>query len=199
MQEEWSEIMISSITSKEQFEKSISENDNKILVLFYTEQSEKSLKSLDALKKLDSSSEDAQIYTIDAKSVTSIHPEYNITSVPTVLVFRNGEPAEIIEGVQTEGFYRRILEKFEISNSQGNGQNHRVTVYTTQTCPYCDSVKRYLESKNVSYSEIDVSADQAAAQELVQRTGQQGVPQTEIDGKFVIGYNTNELDRLLNL
>ena len=76
---------------------------------------------------------------------------------------------------------------------------HRVTVYTTPTCPYCTQVKRYLDSNNVRYSEVDVASNQAAAQELVNRTGQQGVPQTEIDGQFVTGYNTQELDRLLNL
>ncbi len=80
-----------------------------------------------------------------------------------------------------------------------DGSAPRVTVYTTPTCPYCDSVKRYLNSNNISFTEIDVASDQSAAQELVSRTGQQGVPQTEIDGKFVIGYNTAELDRLLNL
>ena len=191
--------MLEKIQNKDQFNKSISDSDEKVLVLFYTESSQKSLKSLQALKNLNAKNEDAVIYTVDAKSVTDIHPGYGISSVPTVIVFRNGEAAEIITGVQTEGFYSRLLQKFEVSNANGNGQPHRVTVYTTQTCPYCDSVKRYLSSKNVSYSEIDVSADEAAAQELVQMTGHQGVPQTEIDGKFVIGYDTNELDRLLNL
>ena len=191
--------MLEKIQNKDHFKNSISESDEKVLVLFYTDSSEKSLKSLQALKNLNAKNEDAVIYTVDAKTVTDIHSEYGITSVPTVLVFRNGEVAEIISGVQTEGFYGRLLQKFEASHSNGNGQSYRVTVYTTQTCPYCDSVKRYLSSNNVSYSEIDVSADETAAQELVQRTGQQGVPQTEINGKFVIGYDTNELDRLLNL
>ncbi|MBD3274484.1 MAG: glutaredoxin [Candidatus Marinimicrobia bacterium] len=192
-------MMLEKIQSKNQFKTAISRSNEKILVLFYTESSDKSLQSLQALKNLDAKKEDAVIYTVDAKSVSDIHPEYDISSVPTVVVFRNGEATEIITGVQTEGFYKRLLQKFEVSGSNGNGQSQRVTVYTTQTCPYCDSVKRYLSSKNVSYSEIDISADEAAAQELVQRTGQQGVPQTEIDGKFVIGYDTNELDRLLNL
>lgn len=191
--------MLKKIQNRDQFKKLVSGSDEKVLVLFYTDSSEKSLKSLQALKNLHAKNEDAVIYTVDAKAVMDIHPEYGISAVPTVIVFRNGEATEIITGVQTEGFYNRLLQKFEVSTSNGNGQSQRVTVYTTQTCPYCDSVKRYLSSINVSYSEIDISADEAAAQELVQRTGQQGVPQTEIDGKFVIGYDTNELDRLLNL
>lgn len=191
--------MIENIRDKEDFYESVAEDHDLLMVLFYTESSEKSNRSLQALEHLKQENSDLNIYKIDAKQVPDIHPQFGIKSVPTLLTFRNGQQAEIITGVQTEGFYAKLLQKFDISRGNGNGQTHRVTVYTTPTCPHCDSVKRYLSSNNVSYSEIDVSADEAAAKELVERTGQQGVPQTEIDGKFVIGYDTNQLDRLLNL
>ncbi len=122
---------------------------------------------------------------------------YNIESVPTLVVFRNGAPSEIIKGVQTEGFYARILHKRTRTDGETSKQARRVTVYSTPTCPYCTKVKQYLESKDISYSEVDVAADPSAARDLVNRTGQQGVPQTEIDGSFVIGFNTMEIDRLL--
>ena len=112
--------MLEKIQSKDHFKTAISKSDEKILVLFYTESSDKSLQSLQALKNLDAKKEDAVIYTVEAKSVTDIHPEYDISSVPTVVVFRNGEATEIITGVQTEGFYTRLLQKFEVSGSNGN-------------------------------------------------------------------------------
>jgi len=192
--------IIENITSAEQFDRVLNQKPELFMVLFYTESSAKSQHSLKALEQLKKNNADLPIYKIDASRVRDIHPRYDIHAVPTLIAFRNGKAAEIISGVQTEGFYARLLEKPAIySSKDSNGQTHRVTVYTTPTCPYCDMVKKYLNSKNVSYSEVDVASDRQAASELVQRTGQQGVPQTDIDGSFVIGYNTKELDRLLNL
>jgi glutaredoxin-like YruB-family protein len=72
-----------------------------------------------------------------------------------------------------------------------------VTVYTTPTCGYCHQVKRYLGGKGVSYREVDVSRDQGAAQEMVERSGQMGVPVIDVDGEMVVGFNVQELERLL--
>jgi len=193
--------MIEEVKTRNQFEAITQDINDLLLVVFYTDTSQKSLQAVEALSKLKEQNQDADIYKVNAKQVTDIHPEFNISSVPTLLVFRHGKPAEYIYGVQTEAFYSKILEKFHaasVDSTEGNS-GHRVTVYTTPTCPYCTNVKRYLEENNVRYTEVDVASDPSAAQELMSRTGQQGVPQTEIDGQFVIGYNTAELDKLLNL
>lgn len=58
-------------------------------------------------------------------------------------------------------------------------------------------VKEYLSQKGVAFQEFDVSKDYAAAQEMVNRTGQQGVPVIIIEGQIVIGFNRPEIDRLL--
>lgn len=73
-----------------------------------------------------------------------------------------------------------------------------VTVYTTPTCPYCNMVKQFLSQRGVPFVEKDVSVDQAAAMDMVRRTGQQGVPVTEIDGQLVIGFDRPRLEQLLN-
>ncbi len=57
--------------------------------------------------------------------------------------------------------------------------------------------KRYLESKNVQYEEYDVSKDRNAAIEMVQKSGQRGVPVIDINGSIVVGFNRHEIDRLL--
>jgi len=59
----------------------------------------------------------------------------------------------------------------------------KVLVFTTPTCPWCVRVKRYLTEQKITFREVDVSRDQAAARDLVRRTGQMGVPVVEIDGR----------------
>ncbi len=78
-------------------------------------------------------------------------------------------------------------------------KRHRVIVFSTPTCPHCRSAKRYLEQRGISYVEVDVSRDAAAARDMVRRTGEQGVPQLEIDGRMVVGFNRAKIDRLLGL
>jgi len=73
-----------------------------------------------------------------------------------------------------------------------------VTVYSTPTCPYCVQVKRYLEQKGITYSDIDVSRDSTAAAEMVRISGQRGVPVTVIDEHFVVGFDPSRLDQLLS-
>lgn len=189
-------LMTGKITSRNHLESILEQKPELLLVLFYSPSSEKSLVSLGALEKLKETHNELNVYSVNVSEVRDVHLFFNVSSVPTLIVFRNGNQAEVINGVQTEGFYAQILRKR--TRSQDEDQpSHRVTVYSTPTCPYCTSVKQYLDSKNIFYDEVDVAADPSAAQELVNRTGQQGVPQTEIDGSFVIGFNTKELDRLL--
>ena len=59
-------------------------------------------------------------------------------------------------------------------------------------------VKEFLSQKGVSYKEYDVSLDQNAARELVNRTGQMGVPVTIIDGQTIIGFDRAQLEQVLN-
>ena len=65
----------------------------------------------------------------------------------------------------------------------------RVTVYTTQMCPYCVQAKRLLGERSIPYDEIDVSTDPAVRDEMIQRAGgKRTVPQIFIDGEHVGGY-----------
>jgi glutaredoxin-like YruB-family protein len=73
-----------------------------------------------------------------------------------------------------------------------------IKVYSTTTCPWCTKVKDYLKSKGLEFENVDVSANREAAMEMVQKTQQMGVPVTEIDGEFVIGYDTAKIDELIS-
>jgi glutaredoxin 3 len=71
-----------------------------------------------------------------------------------------------------------------------------VTVYTTPTCPYCKMVKDFLSQKGISFEERDVARNPSYAQELVNSTGQMGVPVTVIDGQVVVGFDRGRLEQL---
>ena len=72
-----------------------------------------------------------------------------------------------------------------------------VVIYTSPTCGYCHQVKEYLAHKGVKYVERNVSVDRAAADEMVEMTGQMGVPVVVIDGQAIVGFNRPRLDQLL--
>lgn len=74
-----------------------------------------------------------------------------------------------------------------------------VTVYTTNTCPWCVKVKDYLKENNVQYTEKNVSADRSAAKEMIDKSQQRGVPVVDINGNIVVGFDKEQIDALLNL
>jgi len=76
---------------------------------------------------------------------------------------------------------------------------HKVIVYSTPSCPWCYRTKLFLKSHNIPFEDVDVSADRARAIEMVQKSGQMGVPVTDIDGHIVIGFNEPKLRELLGI
>ena len=75
----------------------------------------------------------------------------------------------------------------------------KVTVYSTPTCPWCVKTKEFLKENNVSYQEINVAADHKAAQDMIEKSGQMGVPVTDIDGTIIVGFDKGALKRALKL
>jgi glutaredoxin-like YruB-family protein len=69
-----------------------------------------------------------------------------------------------------------------------------ITIYSTPTCGYCQQAKQYLKSKNVPYTEVDVSTDRAKQEEMIKKSGQFGVPVIDVDGKIIVGYDKRKLD-----
>ncbi|RST75083.1 glutaredoxin family protein [Siminovitchia acidinfaciens] len=68
-----------------------------------------------------------------------------------------------------------------------------VTVYTTTRCPYCVMLKNFLMEREIPFNEVNVESDPEKMQELINKTGQMGVPQTEINGQWVIGFDPNSI------
>ena len=74
-----------------------------------------------------------------------------------------------------------------------------VKVYSTPTCPYCVMAKDYLKKNGVAFEDIDVSQDAAAAEYMIRKSGQTGVPVIEIDGEMIPGFDVPEIKRKLKL
>ena len=72
-----------------------------------------------------------------------------------------------------------------------------ITVYSTKMCPYCVMAKKYLQSRNVDFTEVDVSSDYSKALEMVKKSGQQGVPVIDIDGQIIVGFDRQKIDQIL--
>ncbi|MDI6882892.1 MAG: glutaredoxin domain-containing protein [Patescibacteria group bacterium] len=75
----------------------------------------------------------------------------------------------------------------------------KVKVFSSPNCPYCVALKAFLKEKKIIFEEIDVSEDEKAAKEMVEKTGQLGVPVVEIDGEFVVGFDREKITEILKL
>ena len=74
-----------------------------------------------------------------------------------------------------------------------------VTIYTTPTCHFCQMSKEFFKANNVSYTEIDVAADSQKRQEMIDKSGQMGVPVIFIGEEMVIGFDKKRLAELLGI
>jgi glutaredoxin 3 len=75
----------------------------------------------------------------------------------------------------------------------------RVKLYTSPECLFCEKVKRFLRNHKIEFTEVDVSVDRDGAIELVEKSGQLGVPVLDVDGKILIGYDKEEMRKALGI
>ena len=75
----------------------------------------------------------------------------------------------------------------------------KVRVYSTTFCPYCKMAKDFLKERKIPFEDINVQEDQSAAKEMIEKSGQAGVPVIEIDGNMVIGFDIDKMKEFLNL
>jgi len=73
-----------------------------------------------------------------------------------------------------------------------------VKVYSTPTCPWCVKAKEFLKGRGIEFKDIDVSADQNAAKEMVDKSGQMGVPVIEIDGTVIVGFDKERIEERIS-
>ncbi len=76
---------------------------------------------------------------------------------------------------------------------------HSIIVYSTNTWPWCVKVKDYLRDQNIDFKEVNVGVNHEGAMEMIQKSGQRGVPVIDIDGNIIIGFDKEAIDKVLGL
>lgn len=84
-------------------------------------------------------------------------------------------------------------------NTENSTNNNDVVIYTTPTCQYCKKTKQFLDERDIDFTEYDVSEDQDKRQEMVEKSGQMGVPVTVVGDDIITGFNETRLKEVLNL
>lgn len=74
-----------------------------------------------------------------------------------------------------------------------------VKIYSTPTCPWCMRAKQFLKDNNIAFEDIDVSSSQAAAEEMMQKSGQMGVPVLDIEGEIIVGFDKERIRSILGV
>lgn len=67
-----------------------------------------------------------------------------------------------------------------------------VTIYSTPTCHFCQLAKEYMKNHNIAYAEHDVASDLEKRKEMIDKSGQMGVPVIDIEGKIIVGFDEGE-------
>jgi len=173
----------------------------KSFLLLYKSDSDQSNCAFQSLKSASDNIKSAPVYFANVTQVRDIHTRFGISSVPSLLIFGNGKYENNVKGCHENTYYQALIESsvFQANASSKGNVAKRVTIYSTPTCSWCNTLKSWLRKNNIHYTDIDVSRDKNASEEMVRRTGQQGVPQTEINGQMVVGFNQSRLKELLEI
>lgn len=141
------------------------------------------------------------LFTVDVTRVHDVHPRLGIRTAPSLVLLNRRHIANIIKGCQTPSYYESIMtgRGLGVLQSDQPKKTRQVIVYTTPACSWCNTLKTYLKENFVSFREVNVAADTAQLEAMVRKSGQQGVPQTEIDGQIIVGFDKNRINQLLDI
>ncbi|MFW6389329.1 MAG: glutaredoxin domain-containing protein [Marinilabiliaceae bacterium] len=186
------------VTSFEEFQSWLKKHPDLFLLVYKqgSEQSDCAVSNLENIKNGPS----APVYSVNVAEVRDVHPAYHITTAPVIIEFKNQKPVRQLKGCHRAEALESFFSPSAVQSADENGKRRRqVIVYTTPTCAYCRTLKDYLRNNQVPFREIDVTKDEKAATEMVRRSGQQGVPQSLIDGQMVVGFDRNKINNLLRI
>ena len=74
---------------------------------------------------------------------------------------------------------------------------NKVIVYSTPTCPWCIRAKDYLKKNNIAFEDMNVAANMEAAEDMVKKSGQMGVPVLDVNGTIIVGFNEPAIKKAL--
>ena len=177
------------------------EKASKNYVLLYKSNSGQGECSLQNILSAAKKFEKVNVLLADVSTVRDIHTHYNITSSPSLLIFEGERFINVVKGCNDPAYYISLFEEsyFHPVFKKEETKQKRVTLYSTPSCSWCNVLKNHLKASNIRFTEVDVSQNQEAAEQMVRRSGQRGVPQTDIDGQIIVGFDKNKINSLLGI
>lgn len=191
--------MIDWIKDHNHFAQVQEKHEEYLILVFYAKFSSHAKRALSEIEQFSKENKQIPVYIIDVERVKGIHKQFGVENVPTVLSLKEGKVSQRIEGVESAKFYAHVFSAI-FSSQYKTGKkavSHRVIVYSGSGCPACGTAEAYLRRRGVHFRVVDISHDQHAAERLFRRSGQMAVPQIDIDGHLVVGFNQAKIDRLL--
>jgi glutaredoxin-like YruB-family protein len=78
------------------------------------------------------------------------------------------------------------------------GNDKKIVIYATSTCPYCKKAKAFLDENKLVYEYYDVGLDAEKRKEMLDKSGQMGVPVIDINGKIIVGFDKKAINEEIN-
>jgi glutaredoxin-like YruB-family protein len=189
------------VNNYSEFNKEISGVENVFLLLYKnsSDSCDCAMKNFESVEDYDESKN--LMIKADVYEVGEIHKEFDIDTVPALLQFKNGVYVNVFKGCMTSDFYDSVVKGIYSSsgNTKEGVQQKRVVVYSTRSCPWCVKLKDYLKENNIRFEDVDVSDNQSRAEEMRRKSGQMGVPQTDIGGQMIVGFDKMKINSLLGI
>jgi len=193
--------MLEWITNRDHLEAAQHEHGDYFVLAFWGKFSGAAQRALGELKQFAQEHKDVPVFMVDVQKVKGVHKQFDVARVPTVLAVEKGKVTKSVEGVQSARFYGLHFAGATPSRAGGSGGTkvRHVVVYSGPGCPACGQLKDYLRRHGVFYREVDISREPRAAEKIARRSGMMAVPQTDINGRLVVGFDRAKLDRLLGI
>lgn len=74
-----------------------------------------------------------------------------------------------------------------------------IIIYSTPVCHYCNMAKEFFKANNIAYTEYNVAADAEKRKEMVELTGQLGVPVIRVGDDVTVGFQESYMRQLLGM
>jgi glutaredoxin-like YruB-family protein len=188
------------IKEKKNNSKGAQGEDSANAIFFFGDFSPLSKVSLKKIEKI-ARDEKLQVQFVNVSENKTVHQAYKIDKVPALVILKKQQPVNWIFGDHHESYFKSALLEHTAHSRSKNGSQRtfNIQVYTTPTCHFCTKIKNHLRKKGFTFREIDISRNASVAEKLVQKTGQTGVPQTSINGQWIIGFDQKKIDTMLGI
>lgn len=139
------------------------------------------------------------IFDVTDEEHLKIAKQLKLKSVPTFLLIKDGQILKEIKGCQKDSIYKKLFLNVSVNRKEKSDKKLDLIVYSTPSCPWCNRLKAYLRQLGIPFVDIDVSKDEQRAIEMQNKSGQSGVPQIEINGQIVVGFDKPKINQLLGI